>query len=399
MLKIIDLGDNMKINRIHLENVGNISNLTLNFNESMNVICGTNGIGKTTILKSVAACFSDGGQGIKKKYGSNIGKINLSLTNSDSITDELNVNVDAIKPLEMYEPDRINRTLYLELINFSIDRSINYKEITSLKKYPGREFWQSKDIVKEGIKSEDLKNWLVNRYMSSGHWDDLEEYEQENYNLMKNVFSIINPDIKFKKADTKNYEIVLDDRGSEVYFEFESAGYKAIVYILLGIISEIEFRMENKQATGFSGVVLIDEIDMHLHPEWQRRVVHALKKTFPKAQFIITTHSPSVLQDLNKDEIIPLALNESKDVEIKELDLSEYGLKGWSLEEILSDVMGVENVKSNEYLDIKEKFELALEDGDEHKLKESYAILEKMLHPTNPLKQILEIQMAGIVND
>jgi predicted ATP-binding protein involved in virulence len=47
-----------------------------------------------------------------------------------------------------------------------------------------------------------------------------------------------------------------------------------------------------------SGVVLIDEIELHLHPKWQRAIIPNLKKTFPNCQFIITTHSPQVISDL-----------------------------------------------------------------------------------------------------
>ncbi len=54
------------------------------------------------------------------------------------------------------------------------------------------------------------------------------------------------------------------------------------------------------------GVVLIDEIDLHLHPEWQRRVVDDLKKVFPKLQFIATTHSPFIIQSLQPGELIDL---------------------------------------------------------------------------------------------
>ncbi|MFJ5476952.1 AAA family ATPase [Enterococcus faecium] len=66
MTKISILGDKMKINNLHITNVGNISDLDLNFNPRMNVICGTNGIGKTTILNSIAACFSVQGNNLKK---------------------------------------------------------------------------------------------------------------------------------------------------------------------------------------------------------------------------------------------------------------------------------------------------------------------------------------------
>lgn len=399
MTKINILGDKMKINNLHITNVGNISDLDLNFNPRMNVICGTNGIGKTTILNSISACFSGQGTNLKKKYGSKKGHIELLLNQHEHVSTELYKDIDAVEPLESYDIGTMEMTLYKQIINFSIERSIVYKELTTLSKFPSRDYARSIDITKYGLTNTQLKNWLVNRYMASGHWEDLEYYEKENYSLMKNVFSIINTDIKFKKADTKTYEILLTNNENEVYFEFESAGYKAIVFILLGIISEIEFRGYEKPAAEFNGVILIDEIDMHLHPAWQREVVRSLKETFPCAQFIITTHSPSVLQDLDNEEIIPLELDEDNNVKIKKLNLSEYGLKGWTLEEILSDVMGVKDVNSSLYKEIMNEFEEALEYSNSASLKEAYNKLNMMLHPQNPLRQILSIQMVGIEDD
>lgn len=399
MTKIDILGDHMKINNLHITNVGNISDLNLNFNSTMNVICGTNGIGKTTILNSISACFSGQGTNLKKKYGSKKGYIELFLKHHKGVSTELYKDIDAVEPLEAYDIGTMEMTLYKQIINFSIERSIMYKELTTLSKFPSRDYIRSIDITKYGLTNAQLKNWLVNRYMASGHWQDLEYYEKENYSLMKNVFSIINTDIKFKKADTKTFEILLTDNGNEVYFEFESAGYKAIVFILLGIISEIEFRGYKKPAAEFNGVILIDEIDMHLHPAWQREVVRSLKETFPCAQFIITTHSPSVLQDLDNEEIIPLELDEDNNVKIKKLNLSKYGLKGWTLEEILSDVMGVKDVNSSLYKEIMNEFEEALEYSNPVSLKEAYNKLDMMLHPQNPLRQILSIQMVGIEDD
>jgi predicted ATP-binding protein involved in virulence len=54
------------------------------------------------------------------------------------------------------------------------------------------------------------------------------------------------------------------------------------------------------------GVVLIDELDVHLHPKWQRGVVECLRRVFPRVQFIATTHSPFIVQSLREDELINL---------------------------------------------------------------------------------------------
>lgn len=62
----------------------------------------------------------------------------------------------------------------------------------------------------------------------------------------------------------------------------------------------------------------------------QARLIDTLKELFPAAQFIVTTHSPSILHTLSPKEIIPLGMDEDRNVHIKKLNLGEYGLKGWT---------------------------------------------------------------------
>ena len=90
-----------------------------------------------------------------------------------------------------------------------------------------------------------------------------------------------------------------------------------------------------------AGVVLIDELELHLHPKWQREVSEKLRKTFPNIQFIATTHSPFVIQTLRSGELI-------------NLDPEEFdGYAGKSIEDIAENVMGVEvPQKSKRYRDM-----------------------------------------------
>jgi len=78
------------------------------------------------------------------------------------------------------------------------------------------------------------------------------------------------------------------------------------------------------------GVVLIDELELHLHPRWQREVVDKFRTTFPKIQFICTTHSPFVVQGARQDEL--LALDE---------DVIPAQFENRGLEEIAVKVMGI----------------------------------------------------------
>ncbi|TAE26851.1 MAG: hypothetical protein EAZ91_16950 [Cytophagales bacterium] len=80
-----------------------------------------------------------------------------------------------------------------------------------------------------------------------------------------------------------------------------------------------------------AGVVLIDELDMHLHPNWQRHVVSDLKTAFPNIQFVATTHSPFIVQSLDSTELIDL--DEPTDVRPKDLRVDEVSV----------EIMGVES--------------------------------------------------------
>ena len=78
------------------------------------------------------------------------------------------------------------------------------------------------------------------------------------------------------------------------------------------------------------GIVLIDEIDLHLHPNWQRKIIKSLSTTFPLIQFIATTHSPTIVQSLQPGQLINL----------NDYEMGEYYDK--SIEDILEWVMGVD---------------------------------------------------------
>jgi predicted ATP-binding protein involved in virulence len=97
-----------------------------------------------------------------------------------------------------------------------------------------------------------------------------------------------------------------------------------------------------------TGVVLIDEIELHLHPQWQREIVEKLRRTFPRIQFVLTTHSPFLIQSLRDGELIRLDREDG--------DFAEYSDR--SIEDISENVMGVPiPQKSQRYLDMMDTAE------------------------------------------
>jgi len=156
--------------------------------------------------------------------------------------------------------------------------------------------------------------------------------------------------------------IVLEKEG---YFLFDnlSDGYRNMVAMVADIAhraARLNPHLESRAALESQGVVLIDEIDLHLHPKWQRHIVEDLKKAFPNIQFIVTTHSPFIVQSMQPGEVIDL--NSIKSLEGAELIEDEIAWPGpgnvyadRSIEDIVEGIMGIKlPQRSQRYKDMYE---------------------------------------------
>ena len=113
-------------------------------------------------------------------------------------------------------------------------------------------------------------------------------------------------------------EVTNDDK--EVFpYDFFSDGFK----VILGLVGDIAYRMSvlnpnlgERILLDTPGVVIIDEIDLHLHPKWQSEILSLLTSIFPKVQFIVSSHSPSIINSVHKENIVELELG--RDTPIKQ---------------------------------------------------------------------------------
>ena len=190
------------------------------------------------------------------------------------------------------------------------------------------------------------------------------------------------PDAKHFYYDVANDAMMIEfeDEGY-CLFDNLSDGYRNMVAMVADIAhraARLNPHLSANAATESSGVVLIDEIDLHLHPQWQRRVVGDLQRAFPNIQFIATTHSPFILQSLDPGEVIDLGMVHDKSPTGHDQNIAEPSPKGEysskSIEDIVEDVMGVEvPQRSHRYQDMysaaKEYYQVLQEAKDSDLLK------------------------------
>lgn len=108
-------------------------------------------------------------------------------------------------------------------------------------------------------------------------------------------------------------DMVYRERDYEMPVSSLSAGYQSLLWMVMNLAYRLALLNPNHADTlqKTEGIVLIDEIDMHLHPKWQWNVVSALENTFPNIQFIMATHSPIVISSCKNSTLIQVDENQS----------------------------------------------------------------------------------------
>lgn len=392
----------IRIHNIQINGIGPIKDLNLKFDNHFNIICGQNGIGKTTILDCLAQSFSVNQISVKRTAGIEKGKWSIDLTLNGTLK-KRTFEITSFHPSEsIREASTDGNNGFHEnsndIIVFKTHRDIEYKKLESLSTDRLKDTSIFARETLSGSLPNDLKNWFVNRFLFSAQPGTLDESQLKNYQLAKDCFNILNSKISFSKVIPNTFDILLNTQAGEIYFEYLSSGYKSCLAVLLGLINEIELRYKNpsKFIKDFDGIVFIDELDLHLHPEWQAKIYEALKAILPKAQIFTSTHSPHIIQVAKPNEIIALTFDETMNIKSNPLINVEFGCQGWTVEEILTDIMGMSETRTDTYLKVMKDFNKALESENYDVAKAQFDIIEKMLHPENSLKKILKIQLIGL---
>ena len=170
-----------------------------------------------------------------------------------------------------------------------------------------------KGCLRSSIDKDMIKAWMLKM--------DMEHYLRGDaipeYDAFKEIISYTMHIMSDLKRSPKLYysrqfrDIVYQENDQALPISYLSAGYQSLLWIIMDIAFRISllnphFGEEIRQTPG---IVLIDEIDMHLHPKWQWNVLRALREVFPNIQFIVATHSPILISSCKDEYLIHIDEN------------------------------------------------------------------------------------------
>jgi predicted ATP-binding protein involved in virulence len=216
--------------------------------------------------------------------------------------------------------------------------------------------------------------------------------------LKSNIFPDING-IEFVTSKKLENFIRYKTEFGSVRFKEMGYGYQTSISWVIDLIKNlIETYPESTNPLAEPAIVLIDEIDMHLHPSWQKNIVKEIDSLFPNIQFIVTTHSPLILQAIGSDlNLIKLRSNE-KSVVIEQDSFEKY--QGWSFEELMTGLLDVDGkLRSDRYVEMTGKFSKAILGNNKKSARTIYNELVAILHPSSIERKIIDMQLKSITGD
>ena len=406
----------MKIKEIKIRNFRCYENIEIKLNPDYTVLIGINGAGKTTILDAISIALGGyistfdgmGTYGIDKNDSHyKMYEIGSSIEREHQFPVEIYAECEVDKKQISWirglngEKGRTTNTGAKEIIKYASEIQTEIKMgnkdvILPVIAYygTGRLWMQKKDRNLKKIQESfsRLKGYVDCIESASNEKMMLKWFEKMTYLELQEGKRI--PELSVVKNALSQSYMAIDETIKTAEFNFKVRSGELEVAIrrengivenlplrilsdgiksTLSMIADIAYRMAilNPQLLDdileeTSGVVLIDEIDMHLHPSWQKKIISVLKKIFPKVQFVFTTYSPSVLSNVSNKNVLIL-----DNFEIYSLENMTYGK---DIEAILREVMRVQ-VRPKEVIDKLELFNDLL---DENNLLEAKKILKEL---------------------
>lgn len=410
----------MKINSFELVNFRGIANMTLTFTARTTALVGINGVGKSSALDALAIALSNltarvMGQAAKARsmspddirLGADYARllVNADLGEDSATAWAVALNRKAGKHPEERSSDLTalnaravlfeSRLLYKEQQGepISLPLAVYYDVHRAVLDVPLRTRDSKKSTPRDayndalghgGTDFRGFFTWFRNQEDAENERiRDVPSYRDKGLSAVRSAIEQFTQFKDLRIRRKQGLRMTVKKAGTELNVMQLSDGERC----MLALVGDLARRLsllntEQTDPLQGEGVVLIDEIDLHLHPRWQRTVVASLERTFPNCQFIITTHSPQIIGELAAESVMLL-----KDGAFLGHPERSFGLDS---SEVLEELMGGKARNK----DVDDELRLIRRAIDDDALPKAQALLDKLKARVREIPDVLEAQSA-----
>jgi predicted ATP-binding protein involved in virulence len=428
----------MRVDRLEITNFKKFSNYTIDLHPQFTLLIGDNGTGKTTILDALAIAA---GVWLVNSPDTTLNNSRRNILPSEIRLEAIEANVNGFtitqlierKPVQVRAIGLIDNqpVEWLRQIGINGSRTSNtgakeaqaiistlFQRVGSYEKIwlpivayygagrawlasnqrrdkvnnkPSRRWDAFYDCFEERIRIADIQNWFQKEAIASvNHQGQI----RPSFKVVEWAILHCIPDANAIWYDSNLLEIVISIDRNPQPFSNLSAGQKMMV----ALVADIAIKIVNQNAAFLSkeleinneilplllqktsGLVLIDEIDVHLHPKWQHQVVNDLRTTFPSIQFVCTSHSPLIIGEVEANCIRILESDKETSYNYATIPSESYGLDA---KRVLYELMGSSD-QNKETVDKLHALYRLIDDEDFNQARQKIITLTEKLGELEP---------------
>lgn len=317
----------LRITQLELQQIGPFGDLTLEFPEKpigmedkaeIHILTGENGTGKSTVLKAISMLVSQeaSNKEIFRLSGKKEPRLNLQLGTHRvqlPVRSKFDFQDQEVTLVTVPTSKIIEKTFLFPIKNYpkssfgiaffaySGHRHFDHVSITGIKEIETNPLENVLDF-RQAVNPENILQWVANNiagsFIAQGRGDNqqAENFRWAVQKLEKAISEIIQKDIQFH-LEYSPYGVAIKIDNEQLDFNQLPDGLKSIISWLSDLVMRMDrIKWENDTPVFDRNFILfLDEIEVHMHPAWQRKILPVVQKLFPNAQIFISTHSPFVV--------------------------------------------------------------------------------------------------------